>query len=136
MIRQSLNANSKHAFMAITPERGAAFQRRTSTGATSYHTPGTSVTAPYWVKLERTGSTFKGYQSADGQTWALVDTISVSNDSLGNPFSEEIGSFSWSQDAMDVYLNFTPAAVPEPSTFALAALSLIGLAWFGWRRRK
>ena len=28
------------------------------------------------------------------------------------------------------------AAVPEPSTFALAALGLLGLAWFGRRRRR
>jgi len=27
------------------------------------------------------------------------------------------------------------AAIPEPSTFALAFLGLMGMAWFGWRRK-
>jgi uncharacterized repeat protein (TIGR03806 family) len=78
MIRQSLTAGSKHAFMAITPGNGAAFQRRTSTGGSSTHTAGTSVTAPYWVRLSRSGNTFTGYQSADGQAWSPVGSISIS----------------------------------------------------------
>jgi len=40
--------------------------------------------------------------------------------------------FDQSTGALSVTAEVT---VPEPSTFALAALSLIGLGWFGWRRR-
>jgi len=28
------------------------------------------------------------------------------------------------------------AIVPEPTTFVLAFLGLLGMAWFGWRKRK
>ena len=67
---------------------------------------------------------------------AIFDTINVSVDSFGQPFSEDVGSFAWGQQDDDVYLNFTAAAVPEPSTFAIATLALIGLAFFGRRKRR
>lgn len=84
MIRESLTAGSTHAFMAITPGNGAAFQRRTATGGASTHTAGTSVTAPYWVRLVRSGNTFTGYQSVDGQSWSLVGSESISMSAVVN----------------------------------------------------
>jgi uncharacterized repeat protein (TIGR03806 family) len=77
MIRETLAAGSRHAFMAITPGNGAAFQRRTSTGGTSTHTAGAAVAAPYWVRLVRSGSTLTGYQSSDGINWQVVGSASI-----------------------------------------------------------
>jgi hypothetical protein len=79
MIRETVAANSTQAMMAITPGNGSAFQRRTSTGGSSTHTAGPAVTAPYWVKIERSGTTFTGSVSADGSSWTVVgsDTISM-----------------------------------------------------------
>ena len=79
MIRETLSPNSTHAMMVLTPGNGLAFQRRTTTGGTTAHTPGANVVAPYWVKLVRAGNTFTGYSSPDGVTWTLVgsDTISM-----------------------------------------------------------
>ena len=81
MIRETLTAGSTHAFMAITPGNGAAFQRRTTTGGSSLNTGGYSVTAPYWVRLMRTGTTFTGFISSDGKNWTQVgsDTISMAS---------------------------------------------------------
>ncbi len=78
MIRASLAANSPHALMAITPGNGAAFQRRRTAGAASLHTAGPKVNSPYWVKLVRSGNLFTGYVSADGISWTLVGTDTVS----------------------------------------------------------
>jgi regulation of enolase protein 1 (concanavalin A-like superfamily) len=77
MIRQTLAADSAHAFMLVSPGKGTAFQRRTAGGGISTSTSGPTATAPRWMKLTRTGDIFSAYDSADGIAWTLVgsDTI-------------------------------------------------------------
>ena len=56
MIRETLDPDSAHAFMVVTPTQGVSFQRRPGTGAASTSdnsATGGSETAPYWVKIER-----------------------------------------------------------------------------------
>jgi hypothetical protein len=90
MIRQDLNGESAFAIMVITANtdgtagNGGAFQNRATAGlnmnandATSNTTMTTVIAAPYWVKLERSGDTMKGYVSADGSSWSLVGTADV-----------------------------------------------------------
>ena len=72
MIRNTLAANSTHAFMAITPSNGAAFQLRATAGGASTNANGLPGPAPYWVRLTRVGNSFTGYKSADGITWTQV----------------------------------------------------------------
>jgi regulation of enolase protein 1 (concanavalin A-like superfamily) len=78
MIRETLAAGSRHAFMLATPggTKGLGFQRRVTPGGISTHT-GASGTAPVWVKLERVGTTFSGYYSADGATWIRLGTETI-----------------------------------------------------------
>lgn len=77
MIRESLDAASTHAFMLVSKSKGLAFQRRTTTGGLSTHTSGGSGTAPYWVKLTRSGNVVTGSVSADGSTWKVVDSDTI-----------------------------------------------------------
>jgi endonuclease/exonuclease/phosphatase family metal-dependent hydrolase len=81
MMRESLHANSRQAFMLVSAGKGYAFQRRTATGGLSTHTSGGSGKAPRFVRLTRTGNTFRAYHSADGVSWTLVgsDTISMAS---------------------------------------------------------
>jgi hypothetical protein len=81
MFRESFAANAKHAFMLLSPGNGLAFQRRISPGGTSTNTGGGAATAPRWVRLVRSGSTFTAYSSTNGTSWTTVgsDTISMSN---------------------------------------------------------
>lgn len=76
MIRESLNADSKHADMMLTSGNGATFQyREDTTGSTADQTADAS--APSWLKLSRKGTTFTGSISSDGKHWETVGTISI-----------------------------------------------------------
>ncbi len=79
MIRETLEAGSTHAFVALTPANGISFQRRPTTNGVSENTDAAGLVAPYWVKLTRTGNVFTAQQSADGQTWVdITPTAPVS----------------------------------------------------------
>jgi regulation of enolase protein 1 (concanavalin A-like superfamily) len=78
MIRSELTAGSAHAMMMVTPGKGNAFQRRTVGGGTSSSTPGSFVTAPYWVKLARLGDSITASESSDGVTWRTVGSATIS----------------------------------------------------------
>jgi regulation of enolase protein 1 (concanavalin A-like superfamily) len=79
MIRESLNANSSHAIAFLSPSNGTALQQRTGTGVSgSGVTNITGLSAPYWLRLKRSGTTFTAYQSADGVTWTTLGTTTIS----------------------------------------------------------
>jgi regulation of enolase protein 1 (concanavalin A-like superfamily) len=69
MIRESLGANAMEAGVWVTPASGIQFTRRTTTGGTTAVTSSTGKAAPYWVRLTRTGNTFKAFHSTNGSTW-------------------------------------------------------------------
>lgn len=72
MIRESLAADSKHVDCYVTAGNGISFQLRSTTGGNTTSTIASGISAPYWVKLERTGNTFNAYHSADGVGWTQV----------------------------------------------------------------
>jgi hypothetical protein len=78
MIRDTLDADSRYASLFITPENGVRFQYRTDTSANTDRQFTEGITAPYWVKLERTlGGLARAYYSADGTTWDPFDVQSI-----------------------------------------------------------
>jgi endonuclease/exonuclease/phosphatase family metal-dependent hydrolase len=77
MMRETLSAGSRHAFMLTSAGKGLAFQRRTSTGGSSTHTSGGSGSTPYYVKLTRSGNTFTAYKSVDGASWTKIASQSI-----------------------------------------------------------
>jgi len=77
MVRETLAPDAVMGMMFISASSGSAFHQRLSTGAARVSTTGTAVAAPYWVRLERRGTTLTASQSADGTAWAPIGTMTV-----------------------------------------------------------
>lgn len=77
MIRETLDAPSRHVLMAATRSAGWISRRRVDTGAMSEETSGGKGTPPGWVRLVRSGPLVEAYRSADGRSWSLVETSTV-----------------------------------------------------------
>jgi hypothetical protein len=72
MIRETLDADSRHAIMIVSATSGISFQRRFDTGGASTDTTTGGIAAPYWVKIERDLSgNFTAYSSSNGTTWQM-----------------------------------------------------------------
>jgi hypothetical protein len=78
MIRETLTGNSRHAFMMVSAQNGLDLEYRTTTGGpTAEVYRGNNGRVPVWVRLVRTGNTFKGYYSTDGVSWTLQGSVTV-----------------------------------------------------------
>jgi len=77
MIRGSLASNAAMAIMLVTPSKGTALQYRTSAGGSAASIAGPFATAPYWVKIVRSGNTITGYVSSNGSSWTTVGTVTL-----------------------------------------------------------
>ncbi len=94
MIRETLDADSKHALMALTGGEGGGmgFQNRQETGGNSFSSHGDPTAAPpYWVKLTRVGNTITGYSSADGVDW-VQQPDGTGGDMTTNPVDIEMAA--------------------------------------------
>jgi hypothetical protein len=81
MIRETLNAGSKHAFMCQTIGNGQAFQDRTQTNGGSDNFNSGAGGVPRWLRLKRQGNVFTGYSAPDNAgrpgAWAVQGNNTV-----------------------------------------------------------
>ncbi|MDB6018213.1 MAG: hypothetical protein JWR19_2702 [Pedosphaera sp.] len=124
MIRETLTANSREVSMFMAASQGASFQRRVSTGGVSTDTTTTGVFAPYWVKLVRSGNTFTGYRSSDGNTWVLVgsDTVAMGSAAYVGLAVTAHNNTVINTSALDnVQLNNQPVITGQPQNQTVSA---------------
>ena len=69
MIREASHSDARNACTVVTPSSGVVFQRRLVAADGTSLTGAPGMTAPYWVKITRSGNTLTGERSADGVTW-------------------------------------------------------------------
>ena len=72
MIRETPDANSKYAFLGVTPKISPILYHRKKTGDNSDLHNWRNRRDYNWLKLTRTGDTFTGYKSKDGRTWSAL----------------------------------------------------------------
>jgi hypothetical protein len=78
MIRDTLDPNAANVALLITPGNGVRFQYRNATGDNTDRFFDDTITAPQWVKLERTiGGMIRAYYSPDGNSWTPFDLLST-----------------------------------------------------------
>jgi hypothetical protein len=85
MIRESLAANARCAAVYVTPSAGVQFIWRTSAGSMVNIATVSGLSAPQWVRIQRVGSSFRAFYSANGSTWTQFGgskTISMSTNAL------------------------------------------------------
>lgn len=83
MMRRTLDPNSAHALVAVTPSGRAAFVFRDAveknTAVTSTDSGG--FTLPHWVRVIREGGVAKAEHSSNGTTWTAVKSSDPANPS-------------------------------------------------------
>jgi hypothetical protein len=89
MMRDGTGAGARNAavFGTPTPANQYRFQVRTAANGSTTSAFAGSGNVPVWLRLVRSGSTFTGYSSADGTSWTMVSSATIS----GLPTSMLVG---------------------------------------------
>ena len=78
MVRESLNANARNAFVMFSEGTGPALQYRTATGGTTTRVTGAHAAVPVYLRLVRQGTRFTAYSSATGSSWTTIGSATIS----------------------------------------------------------
>ena len=81
MFRNDTTAGSVQVCVAATATQGVQLEWRSSSGRSTYYHTTTGISAPVWLQLVRTNSTFTGYYSTDGANWTQIWTTNVTMNS-------------------------------------------------------
>jgi hypothetical protein len=77
MFRSDTTAGAMFANMFVSPGNGVSLQWRATAGGQCGWAGSSSVIAPVWLKLVRSGTNFTGYYGSDGVNWTQAGATSV-----------------------------------------------------------
>jgi regulation of enolase protein 1 (concanavalin A-like superfamily) len=124
MVRETTTGGSPNVATVLTGARGLLMQYRPTGGAATVPSPsGPALAAPYWVRVERRGQTFRSLVSTDGANWQLLGTTTVT-------MSDEVSAgIAWSNhsrasagDAEFDSITVTEDAAPDPDPTAFRSM--------------
>ena len=122
MLRESLTDNSRHVAMLMAKTEGLRFVSRSTVGGPTTASTNNTLTAPYWVKVTRSGNTFTGYLSADNTTWTQAGTpVTIamnSNIFAGLAVSAGNGNASYINSSTFDNVTITGDSLPTPPTIS------------------
>jgi regulation of enolase protein 1 (concanavalin A-like superfamily) len=78
MLRSGLTAGAAHVILDLEPSGEIDFMTRPASGVATTWLAGSTQAPPAWLRLARAGSTVTASVSADGTTWRVVGTRTVS----------------------------------------------------------
>jgi len=78
MIRGGTTAGAAHGSMFVTSGKGLVFQRRKAAGGLSTTSSSVAGVAPRWVRIQRAGNIVTASFSADGASWTVAGSDSIS----------------------------------------------------------
>ena len=83
MVRASTDPSAPYYAVFLTPGNGIVVQHRDGQGATSTGVQVSTLVAPVYLQITRTGTTFSAAVSTDGSTWTPLAGSTVSMPALG-----------------------------------------------------
>ena len=124
MFRDSTDAGSMYAAAFATPGNGIAFQWRSSTGGSTSQAVVSGITAPAWVKVVRSGTSYSAYyatttgtptssdwhQVGAAQTISMVNSIPQAGLAVSSHFDGILSAATFS--GVQVNQNITVATAP------------------------
>ncbi|HXM57158.1 MAG TPA: PQQ-binding-like beta-propeller repeat protein, partial [Candidatus Dormibacteraeota bacterium] len=117
MLRQTTDPGSIYYAMELTPGNGLQVQFRATTGGSAAIAASVAGTAPAYVRVARSGSTFTAYTSSDGSAWTPVSgssvTLGVSGGMVGGLAVTSHDSLALSTVTFDA-VAMTTSAPPPP----------------------
>ena len=123
MIREALTPGSTNASPVFWPAYGLDYFDVRSTTGGSTSGPGQSATVPVWIKVQRSGSSFTAFTSANGLEWTQLgttQTISMAQ-SVYVGLAVTSGTTTALTTATFDNVSFTSATTPAPVISSVSA---------------
>jgi hypothetical protein len=125
MIKDGTGQGSSYAAVALTTTRGVRMQWDFAGDR-----PGSASTGSRWLRLVRSGDTITGYESADGNDWQKIDTVTPAR----LPSTVEVGFYVSAPDLVYTSRGGGASSVGFRTTEATGIFDSVQLASAGtWR---